>query len=95
MFVCTVVAASFVNVCRDGLGAVRAELSLLLARTAVGFIGKSGSGRLTAWFEGHRAIERIAKLRALLTIHDTVIRREGVRGSRELQLFKQHYFGGR
>ena len=77
---------------RGGLGRQRAELSVLLVRTILSFYGKRGPARLEAWFEAHREVERIAKLRALLTIHDEVAHLDGVRGSRELQLFKDYFF---
>ncbi len=65
-------------------------------RTALSMFGKRGPAQLASWFEAHREVERIARLRALLTIHDAVAGRDGVKGSRELQLFKQRFFfGGR
>jgi len=78
---------------KGGVGCTRAKLSWTLVKLAAKFVGKRGKAKLKAWFEAHREVERVAKLRALLTVYDDVRGREGLRGSRELQLFKQRYFG--
>eukprot|EP00041_Stephanoeca_diplocostata_P001427 m.19969 g.19969 ORF g.19969 m.19969 type:complete len:594 (-) comp11997_c0_seq2:318-2099(-) len=74
---------------RNGAGAQRIALSVELIRLAVSMIGLTRQQKMTAWFAKHRQIERIAKLKAMLTVYDTVAHRAGLTGSRELALFKK------
>ncbi len=73
---------------RNGIGAVRVVLSVELLRVAGAMLFKNKKKQTTEWFDSHARIERIAKLHAMITIYDTVCKREGLRGSKELELFK-------
>ena len=74
---------------RNGIGAVRVALSVELLRVAGAMLFLNKKKQMTEWFESHAKVERIAKLHAMITIYDTVCKREGLRGSKELELFKK------
>ena len=74
---------------KHGLGSQRVRLSMALVQMAIAMIGLSRKDKMKAWFDAHALVERIAKLTAMLTIYDSVCEREGLKGTRELLLFKK------
>ena len=74
---------------KHGLGSQRIRLSIALVQLAVSMIGLSREDKMTAWFKSHGLVERVAKMTAMLTIYDAVCEREGLKGTRELRLFKK------
>lgn len=75
---------------RNGIGKVRVALGVERLRLAITMLLKgSKEAQMEEWFLAHGRIERIAKLHAMITIYDTVCGREGLKGSRELELFRR------